>query len=387
MYRLGFTCLFLSVMFFTGCSGSTEATCVDTVCLGGEARCEGNAIATCSADGKTWTYSDCGAEQRCEAGACVKRICTDLGGGWCDDDQTLKRCTLDGMSKVEETCAEGTKCVSGECVPSKCTQGDTACAFGDWLLTCQAGTWTGAECEGGQICDDASGTAKCTAAICTPETARCEGNVSYLCDHIGRTETATTCGDNQVCKGGYCVNKVCGLDDIPAPSGDATTDAAGVDGDATASADTGPEDTWFPPLEPIARVEFELAGNKLVFDLNARANYIGSDKQLVIIGEKGLAQIEIRIGPLDPFVVGSWNESDGAEIGVVVCYNDGVSPLPEPLEPCQVGFTHVSIEYALTLNENNGPDSWLRGDFTATLEDAGGSTIRINEGLFEVLHK
>ena len=368
------------------CSSKEESTCVATLCQAGETRCFGNAVGTCATDGKSWSVNACGSTRRCDQATCVERSCTP-GNGWCGETNgpTLSRCLPDGSGEEEVTCGEGTHCVSGACVDAQCTHGGTACASLTFILTCDGGSWTGESCADGEICHGSESGAVCKPPTCVAESVSCEDNTVVSCDVYGREVTKTDCGANEVCKAGLCVAKVCGVDDQPdvVEPTDIATDAGT---DATGPVDVE-EDTFIPPLEPISRVEFKLAGQTLVFDLNARGIYIGSDKQLMIIGEKGTAQIEIRIGPIEPFVVGSWNESDGAEIGVAVCYNDGISPLPEPLAPCQVGFTHVSIEYTLTLDDNNGPDSWLRGTFTATLEDVNGDTIRIKDGLFEVLHK
>ena len=186
-----FWLLALTMTLLLGCGEPENPDCVNTLCTAGASNCAGNAVATCAADGKTWEYSGCGSSQFCQAGVCQARKCTHLGTGECINSSTLMRCTVDGSAQVEETCPDKTTCVSGECVKESCTGLQTACAFTNWVLTCENGAWGGEECSGTDICSDASGSAKCISQVCTPEAARCDGNTAYLCDHEGRIETAT----------------------------------------------------------------------------------------------------------------------------------------------------------------------------------------------------
>ena len=92
----------------------------------------------------------------------------------------------------------------------------------------------------------------------------------------------------------------------------------------------------------IAMVEFDIGNISHTFDLNAQAMYITGDSMLVILGQSGVRQFELRISPLDPDDVGNWTDTGDSEVGVLFCYNDGIGD-DQPFGGCQVGFTHASI--------------------------------------------
>lgn len=367
-------------------------SCVETICTAGSGGCAGNAVWSCAADGKTRIYSECGSAQYCEGGVCKQRGCTYIGSSKCIGDGTVSTCSMTGHATNTETCSASTVCRGGECVSKSCDDGEERCsASGIHLLSCQGGEWTAQPCEGPTpLCfDDASAGPACKARVCEPQTARCIGDTSYQCDVTGHSETEVQCTADEVCKEGYCLPTVCGLDDHDAGS---TPDGSG---DAYDPPDPGPgqdikeqKDVYIPPLEPIARIEFKLMGIKQVFDLNARADYIVVDQNLKLSAGKSMRKLEINIFPIEPFTVGSWDESDGGEIGVLICYFDAQSLDPAiQAKPCAVGFSHASVAYTVTLDKNNGPDSWLQGTFTATLKDTLENYIELEEGVFEVLHK
>jgi hypothetical protein len=163
---------------------------------------------------------------------------------------------------------------------------------------------------------------------------------------------------------------------------------AGPTGDALVDADTGPEeeDVVIPPTETIAQVEFDVGNIHHSFDLNAQALYVTGESLLMVLGGSGLRQLEIRFSPIDPDDLGNFTDTDDSEVGVLFCYNDGTSDDAD-FGGCQVGFTHASIEYDVTIDANNGKGSWVSGTFSTTLINSLNEQIRLSNGKFNVLFK
>ena len=127
------------------------------------------------------------------------------------------------MSETTVTCAAGEICQEGACVSETCTTGDTRCGDGA-LLTCEAGSnWASAACGAGEICTEDADGARCEDRVCQPLLASCDAGAAVVCDVDGRSETRTTCADDEICDMGYCVTATC--DEIAA--GHAGTIAAG----------------------------------------------------------------------------------------------------------------------------------------------------------------
>jgi hypothetical protein len=177
------------------------------------------------------------------------------------------------------------------------------------------------------------------------------------------------------------VSKICG-------AAEPTQDIGAPEGDTAIDEDTGPveEDIIIPPTETIARVQFDVGEITHKFDLNAQAMYVSGESLLLILGQKGVRQIELRFSPIDPDDVGNFTDTDDSEVGVLICYNDGVGA-SDPFGGCQVGFTHASIEWDVTIEANNGKGSWIAGTFTTTLINSVNEQIRLKNGSFDVLFK
>ncbi len=376
----------LAMALLGGCSSDpAPPTCFDAVCEPGEARCVGNYTWACAADGLRWTISSCGEGLYCDAGVCQPRKCTNLASGACADQSTVLTCSARGDAQGEETCKTSESCVGGACVPNGCEDGATRCGEPHTKLLCQGGLWTAQACAPQELCKEEGGQASCVPEVCTPEAARCDGDTAYLCDELGASETATPCAANETCLDGFCIKALCADDDTDATaSGDTGAEDVATDAGPTEDAK---KDTFIPPLQPIRKVEFILNGQKKTFDLAARANYIAADKNLKISAGGGTppGNIEINIAPLEPYTVGAWNESDGSEVGVVICYYDGVHPADEPVAPCQVGFNWASIAYNLDLKDNG--EAGVNGTFTATLKNASDEQIEMTDGTFSVVLK
>lgn len=365
--------------------------CVDSICEAGESKCLGNTRATCAADGKSWNYEFCGQSAGyCSNGACQPRVCNTLLGGLCTDDTSLSQCNEAGSAQSNVSCDEGNVCRGGGCVPEACAEGETRCSDPYHALSCVSGLWNVTDCVAGEVCVEEGGAAACQAPPCDADSARCvsddAGESSVVCDSTGRTETVTPCASNEVCKGGFCVEKVCGVDD----GGDPDATGGGDGGTPDAGGDQGPpdveEDVFIPPLEKVSKIEFMLGGIKQTFDLNARADYIATDQNLKIQAGGGARKLEINLAPIEPFTVGQFTDTDSSDTVVIACYYDGgVNVIPEGSGNCG-GFSHVSSLYDVTLDEYN-PQGRVIGSFTVTLENQLGETVQISEGVFDVAHK
>jgi hypothetical protein len=136
-----------------GADATSDGAPLPATCTPGEARCDGDALATCGADGVTWTTSPCPAG--CTAGACA--ACTP-GARSCDGD-TIVACLPDGQTtQPVSTCTEGRICRDGACLD------------------------------------------------CSPGARRCDGILSQLCDDTGAWVTETDCASQGLsCNLGTCV--------------------------------------------------------------------------------------------------------------------------------------------------------------------------------------
>lgn len=140
--------------------------CVVFKCVPGSVTCDGNALATCNADGKSVTKENCPDDKPiCSADAC--RFC-EPKGLFCAEpavgqklSKTLMQCSDNGMNYSVV-----------------------------------------ADCKGAQICQGG----KCQ--VCVPGTKSCSGNVALACNDTGSgNDVFQDCGlKGLTCLGGLCVN-------------------------------------------------------------------------------------------------------------------------------------------------------------------------------------
>jgi hypothetical protein len=410
-----------------------EPTCAETLCEAGETRCLGSVLATCELlDGEgeppRWSYIPCGPFGACgvEGGgqSCLKRNCHNLGGGTCDDTQTIRFCDVSGLATDTYDCGADEVCAGGSCAPTACEDGETRCGAAS-ILTCADGVWAQSECGLGQLCADDSGEAVCGPQDCEPESAWCDEGVAHVCNHDGSAQAMTTCGEMEVCNSGFCEPLLCngknnidlgsGLDPSPTDVLDAViADAECGAGETKCldedSLDTCEEGFWLtancgqnqicgevdgvdackakaaPPLEQVGVIKFTLAGVPNVFDLNARADYISAESMLKVSGAYGTRKIELNFVPIETLIVGAFSDTDTSETVLQVCYFDGLE-LVEKTPGCAVGFSHSSTLYDAVIDQWNGIGSAVVGTFEATLETAAGSTLAITDGTFDVKQK
>jgi hypothetical protein len=379
------------------CPSTPPPACLDQVCTAKQATCVGNAVAVCDPDGKGWTLSSCGSARYCVGGTCANRSCQDLGLGTCSDGATLEVCAPSGLGTTTQKCAGGEACDKVACVAPTCQDGTTSCEDWKHLFLCTGGTRTYETCP--EACGkDASGKPACVPFTCTPEATRCEGQTSWRCDHTGLEEVATACGAGQVCLDGFCQTKLC------APIEDATTGDGGEVSDGTdlAEAEAPPEpfcgdgncdpdelcstcavDCGPCPVQP-AKIEFKVHNVTEVMDLDAKADWNAADQTIFLKGSHGLKKIEIHIQKVDALAVGTWDDTDTTGVVVKICYVDAAGNPSLACAGTTPGFTHVAILYTLTIAENNGIGSRIKGTFEATLQDQDQQNLQMTNGVFDL---
>lgn len=222
----------------TACNdGECVPRCTDD-CEAGEARCDGDAVATCGnfdADLclEFGPATACGADERCDDGACVpadqacEDACEEEGGSVCAGEGGYQRCgqydadpCLDLSSPID--CGPLERCMAGVCLgfcENECAAGSTRCDADGRRLSC--GNFDGdpclefggpVACPAGEICDNglcAADDVPCVDA-CVRGAARCGAGGVETCgdfdaDDCLEWSAAAPCPDGQRCGGaGVC---------------------------------------------------------------------------------------------------------------------------------------------------------------------------------------
>ena len=211
-FCLGF--LAVAAIVMCGCDDSDKKTNDNTGCQEAQARCLNGVRQICSAAG-AWENAPCTGEGEVCSDATGTAICTkgNVNPVDCESGKTqcvgTMRQTCNDSKRWEDTpcTGEGEVCsdASGtvECVPKgstkTCKLDETKCD-GETLLKCNAkGEWKETPCAvAGQVCSDASGTAKCDRKC----GACCEGEVR--CDDNGTEAVLWTCDANLQWKSDKC---------------------------------------------------------------------------------------------------------------------------------------------------------------------------------------
>jgi hypothetical protein len=138
--------------------GGADTSPLPSTCTPGERRCDGNQLATCASDGRSWSTTACPAG--CAAGACASctpntRLC---------DGNTVVQCLPDGSGTQAVTqCAADRLCLDGLCFD--CSPGSRRCN-GTVIETCgDDGAWTAAA-------DCAPQGLACSLGACAPACSR-----------------------------------------------------------------------------------------------------------------------------------------------------------------------------------------------------------------------
>jgi len=239
-----------------------EGFCIALICEPAQAKCEGEQVLVCTADGSGWALSQtCEEVQYCEDGKCVDLACKP-SSRFCEGD-LRKVCAEDGKSVVsQEDCAAANKnCFDGACIEGICVPNEKFCVDGATAATCLAdGTnFSTLPCEGQQFCQDGA----CAAWVCEPGKAECAGAVARICNSLGSGYASQMdCqAQGKACIDGQCAScepqcqgKQCGEDGCGGNCGTCLPDeqclegscaSTGLDCDLDGSDDSCPELTGY----------------------------------------------------------------------------------------------------------------------------------------------
>ena len=185
-----------------------EGVCGATACVAGKKACAaaGNAVVTCSADGKAWADPlACPVDSTCKGGACEKHVCSP-GAKKCNADGGMEVCAADGLSAMTWFCPAVPGGVAQSCivesgggavceVAAVCAAGANKCV-GEKVATCRAdGTgWDEVGCDDGNACTVGD---SCADGACKPGAPK-------------------TCLKGQTCAAGVCAGEPEGMAPVPA---------------------------------------------------------------------------------------------------------------------------------------------------------------------------
>jgi hypothetical protein len=254
------------------------ALCKKRTCVPNAPSCEGQVAATCNATGSGYLTAgavSCSATGKvCDAGVCKTKVCnpgaTLCQGGSVHQCNSAGSATtlLHDCSVAAYFCASAGD--SASCSWDVCVAGALACS-GNHVTQCNAegsGYQLGADC-GAKACVEGV----CTTKICTPETFRCVGANSQVCDSNGTAwSNVTTCNGDTYCSAatGHCeldscppAAKACLSEKLGTCTADgsslgsavtdckATSKLCTLAGCATAATDAlGDEYSYYPAPEP-----------------------------------------------------------------------------------------------------------------------------------------
>jgi cysteine-rich repeat protein len=197
-----------------------DGACSDRVCNAGRTRCLDSAtIGRCDTTGLNEVTEPCPEGQYCASGGggavCIPQVCAPESLRCGPDGEAVQRCAPDGSAWLAPVgCQAGNLCRSGVCEPWVCTPGSSVC-LGDGrtrrLCGDRGDTQRDEPCSSSQYCDDASGSARCLAQVCTPGQVRClDLSRREVCNDRGSAwNTLAVCSAEQSCVAGVCELRVC----------------------------------------------------------------------------------------------------------------------------------------------------------------------------------
>jgi len=256
-----------------------------------------------------------------------------------------------------------------------CAVGETGCGFRKAAECSENGGWKEIGCDPDQICVDGA----CAAQVCVPERIECseDGTTARSCRQDGSGWDETVCATNQACYAGQCFSKLCTEPSLEADAG-STEDV--VDSEVSAedtveAVDEGPK----PGLEPLDKAAVVVDGEKIVFTSHKAGSFVESKQDLRITMDKGQIKLEISITPIEEFDVGQFSSTKQSETNVQIFYHDG----SELVGNAQ--FRYVSVDYELDLQKFQAAGGRVKGTFSGTFTDDGGTTtISFTGGEFDV---
>lgn len=140
------------------------------VCSPGARECAGPfALSICDGAGASWVESLCPAQQGCEMGQCVPRICSPgASSGVCINSSSYEGCNAAGTAQVITQCGVGAYCLAGTCISQLCSPGSKICKSFTQLKVCSddGDAWVdGPVCPDGGACFDGACLSPCEVNI------------------------------------------------------------------------------------------------------------------------------------------------------------------------------------------------------------------------------
>lgn len=379
--------LALAGLLAIGCKEEEAAapTCVESACDAGKKACLGHGVASCSSDGKSYTYQACSAAEYCDENVCRPLACSFAGQTRCKDTRTLETCSADGTALDSTTCVENTEtCKADACRPLPCKPGEVVCGFRSFATCEPDGTaWSTTACSDTEICIDGA----CTPQTCQPNLVKCkDGTTLTKCNADGTAWVDTVCPANQTCDSESlsCLPAVCtspGTDGSDGADGLADVIVSDVEEDISVEPDIKPiGDIGLKPKE-VAKVT--VGGELVEFKSSLGAFLVAAagntPQTLLITMTSGLKKLEIRFEAIEEFQTGQFKDTEESEVSVRITYNDG-TPLPPGAD-----FHYQSVTYDAVLEDFQAKGGRVKGTFSGTItNDGGATTVPLEAGEFDI---
>jgi len=385
-----------------GSNGKKEE-CVETLPDCETAVCAGNYVRSCNEDRTAYEYELCFG-MTCKNGLCQSAACTEPEKKTCTGPGSYEMCLANMSQLTVKDCPDDEKCVAGACVSATCKKGKKACGW-QAVLTCQENGqgYTSEACGENQFCDETAFTCLDVDPFCigNPLGARClDFETRQSCQANGQL-VAEGCDKEEVCEGGFCQVRLCGVEyepgadaDVVVPfdavvSGDLYEDVGIAEVEELKAVEL-PAVKDIPPLEPVPKAHVTINGGEfeqytLKYTSSKAANYVFKDKTLQISMAKGQKMMEVHFQGIEEGVVGNFSSDEPGSVNVWIVFNDGTT------DQTVVQWKWSSVAFNATLDQFDPAGGWVKGTFAGLLEQnpaAGeGPPLELTDGFFEVPRK
>lgn len=376
----------IGLLLLAACGSKATPTpgAVDSLCTAGVSQCVNNATATCNADGRGYTFLECGVDKYCKEGKCLATVC-EKGSSKCSGTDSSIVCSENGSESTTVSCTSSQECSYGVCVNKKCGGSVQKCGW-KTVLSCTASAWATTQCKANEFCDPA--TFKCTAQACdTPGASSCQDDTTaQVCNSTGTALSTQACGAGQICDHGLCHLPVTssGEGDTSGGSDSSVSDAGDVGKDVKQLLELPPQDII---LDAPDSFECILSEKKVPPDgtlpqsfSNASVSWLDGLGQLQISGSNDQNQkVEVDVGPIEEFATGSYSKKGAEAPKSRLGYDSGAGAIGGG------AFEYEATDYAITIDYFGGPGDRVKGTFSGTLKSsASGKVLYVIDGKFDI---